>query len=335
MKKIILTIVVMLLISLCVLTTQASDPLPLKKSIYVNDDNTQGPWLGTQDNPYRYIQDAIDNAVADDIIYVANGTYYEHLIIYSHLNGLTIQHWTDAPGENDNIPPTLNGNSTGTGISIFSSKVKITQLSITDYGSGGRDAGIYIEYDANRAQIINNIIIDSYHGIWIKRDRQADTLHIIQDNVISNIAQRGISIILGDNNQIVGNTLSNCYWGICLHDSYKNFISENLFINNEHGLVIDMGMENRIENNEFKQNEYGLALIGTRSTTIRKNNFIDNTKSDAYIITYSFVNADVWSENYWGRRLFSPIVIIPGTLRLAKIDIPWVKLEFFPASQPN
>jgi len=37
--------------------------------IYVDDDNTEGPWDGSIDNPYQYIQDGID---ATDI----NGTLH-------------------------------------------------------------------------------------------------------------------------------------------------------------------------------------------------------------------------------------------------------------------
>ena len=50
-------------------------------TIYVDDDNIQGPWDGTQKYPYRYIQDAIDNASERDTIFVYNGTYFENLII--------------------------------------------------------------------------------------------------------------------------------------------------------------------------------------------------------------------------------------------------------------
>ena len=34
--------------------------------IYVDDDNTTGPWDGTEDHPFQFIQDGIDVAVGDD-----------------------------------------------------------------------------------------------------------------------------------------------------------------------------------------------------------------------------------------------------------------------------
>ena len=49
--------------------------------LYVDDDNTNGPWDGTINHPYQYIQDAIQAAQSHDHIYVFNGSYHEHLHI--------------------------------------------------------------------------------------------------------------------------------------------------------------------------------------------------------------------------------------------------------------
>ena len=44
---------------------------------YVDDDNTTGPWDGTQANPFQYIQDGIDAAGWREIdtVLVADGIY--------------------------------------------------------------------------------------------------------------------------------------------------------------------------------------------------------------------------------------------------------------------
>jgi len=47
------------------------------KTIYVDDDNTDGPWDGTLEHPYRHIQDAIDVASDGDTIFAYSGTYSE------------------------------------------------------------------------------------------------------------------------------------------------------------------------------------------------------------------------------------------------------------------
>ena len=57
------------------------------KIIFVDDDNTAGPWQGTQINPYNKIQDAINNAEAGDELWVSEGTYHE---IISFGNGIKL-----------------------------------------------------------------------------------------------------------------------------------------------------------------------------------------------------------------------------------------------------
>jgi parallel beta-helix repeat protein len=318
MKKIICLIVVTLLITLCIITTNASDPLPLKKSIYVNDDNTQGPWLGTLDNPYRYIQDAIDNAVADDIIYVANGTYYEHLIIPSNLNGLSIQHWTDAPGDNDNIPPTLNGNSTGTAISIFASRVKITQLFITDYGKAGQDAGISVETNANKVNLNYLIINDTHTGI------------IVQNSSFVTI---------------FSSTITNCRVGIHLYLSYRCYISTNIIHDiKEIGILLQDTITNTLDgfiqlsdsDNQVSENQinygraYGVAFWYSIGNYIEKNDFIGASSNHITFINglRNYVSKNNFAQEPW---------YIKGYIHIRNLIIPLLLLHppyYFPPIEP-
>jgi len=46
---------------------------------YVDDDNTSGPWHGTQHYPFQYITDGINAAWHGDTVLVGPGTYHENV----------------------------------------------------------------------------------------------------------------------------------------------------------------------------------------------------------------------------------------------------------------
>ena len=44
--------------------------------IYVDDDNIEGPWDGSPENPYQYIQDGINDANEGDVVIIFEGEYF-------------------------------------------------------------------------------------------------------------------------------------------------------------------------------------------------------------------------------------------------------------------
>ncbi len=47
--------------------------------IYVDDDNIDGPWQGTPENPFNEIHDALDASMSGDTVLIAQGVYHETL----------------------------------------------------------------------------------------------------------------------------------------------------------------------------------------------------------------------------------------------------------------
>jgi len=61
-----------------------------QKIIYVDSSNEEGPWDGTIQHPFQYIQDGINNANDNDMVLINPGIYDESLRISRsiHLIGL-------------------------------------------------------------------------------------------------------------------------------------------------------------------------------------------------------------------------------------------------------
>ncbi len=151
-KRFLLTISIIYCISGLVIGQQSSNLIDISHTIhfnnprgflgtylYVDDDNTIGPWDGTIDHPYRHIQDAINNANIQDHIYILNGTYYEH----PHISKpLTI--------EGESVESTIvDGNYISTVIYLSSHNCTIARITIQNSGITSLDAGIHITGEHN------------------------------------------------------------------------------------------------------------------------------------------------------------------------------------------
>ena len=85
MKKIVLLLACALVFSVFTGIFLIENCMALGNTIYVDDSNTGGPWNGTQEHPYQYIQDGIDGATSGDIVYVYSGTYNENVEINENI----------------------------------------------------------------------------------------------------------------------------------------------------------------------------------------------------------------------------------------------------------
>ena len=198
-------------------------------TIYVDDDNTMGPWDGTIDHPYQFIQDGIDNASDGDEIHVFNGTYYENVVVFRSV---------DLIGENMDIT-IIDGGGDGIVVRICEDFVNLTGFTIQNSGSEPYDSGM--EVTTNKNTITENIIKDNYHGLYLK---QSSDDNEISRNIIRNNSWNGIYIIssclLNDGNVIFENTIeNNIYAGIAMVGSSYNFIYHNNFLGNLHNAYDD------------------------------------------------------------------------------------------------
>lgn len=202
-----------------------------QKTIYVDDDNTDGPWDGTQEHPYHHIQDAIDNASAGDTVFVFNGTYYEHVSIDKSIILL---------GEHNNAT-IIDGNQTdGDVIDMYADNVTITSFTIQCSGKQKGDSGIklYSNYNTIEGNIIRKNgrkrLYFKQGGLYLDECSH----NIIINNTITDNLEAGIYLHYSDNNTIQNNAIyENNYLGIISNASSYNAIIHNSVYDNHCGMT--------------------------------------------------------------------------------------------------
>lgn len=240
----------------------------LESIVYVDDDNNDGPWDGTPEYPYQYVQNGINAASVGDTVFVFNGTYLENIVVNKTINLI---------GE-DKENTIIDGNGSGNVVNISADNVTIGGFTIQNAGSdyeidwgGGPGVGLYVFADSgvyvlsDNNHIHGNIIRDNpYHGIHI---------HDYSDyNVISN--------------NIVTNTPS--ITGIFLQFSSNNVIYNNTIVNNSHhGIHLLQGCNgNTISDNNITKNNCALEISGnwaSNNNIITRNTIVNNRVLGIYL----------------------------------------------------
>ena len=184
------------------------------KTIYVDDDNIWGPWYGSIEHPYRYIQDAIDNARNGDTVFVYEGNYYEHITISKKI--LLI-----GQDKNNTI---IDGSNIGDVIRISTNSFNINGFTIQN----SADCGIEIE-DCSDIEITGNIFRDNGVGIQIYLSSNV----LISGNIVESSSNAGIEVRLSSKNMIYFNEIKDNGRGCLLLGGNRNKFLQNNFINNK------------------------------------------------------------------------------------------------------
>ncbi len=193
--------------------------------IYYVDDvyGNDGP-----DNPpedFNSIQEAIDNALPADTIYVYNGTYYETVELNESYFLI---------GE-DQVTTIIDAQCNGNVIHIMADYVTISGFTLQNT-SGHMDC---IRMESSRNTIVDNTFRQLFH------DYGHDAIHGACSNY----------------NIISWNTFEhfNRGSGISLSRSSYNVISENIFSNNKRGIYLYYCNDNMIYHNSFLNNSLSHA----------------------------------------------------------------------------
>lgn len=269
-KTIISCAVIGLLLTGSIVVVNAKD---CRSFIYVDDDNINGPWLGTLEHPYRFIQDGVDNASSGDTVFVFSGTYDEYVWIGSiSQQGPSIR----LVGQ-DRDSTFIKGV-----VSIYNTNY--TTVCDFTFPENNLDnycvAGFSLKNSHNNI-IRNNIIKDRTNTFWLIGIYLSDSSSnntIIKNSIIGNNAPKGfIAIELRDfsNNNVVSENIitgnsgelfgSN---GIYIRESFYNIITRNIIRDNigdlsGNGIELKWACNNIISGNTLENNAFsGVFIFG-------------------------------------------------------------------------
>jgi parallel beta-helix repeat protein len=288
--------------------------------VYVDDDNTNGPWNGTREYPYRTIQDAMDAVFDGYTIYVMNGTYKEHVLIDKKITLL-------GADKNTTI---LDGEGVDDVVTISVPDVKISGFTVQNSGTQLLNAGIKTLSLNSNATIENNIVQHNAIGIFLNYG-YAPSWNIVRNNTISNNV-KGMYTHWANNGEITGNTITqNEENGIEMECSKNSLITGNIIRDNgAYGIFLrGESDQNTITGmNTIQDNAIGVKITESNRNVISKNNFIGNLQH-AY-----FYNAflTTWKRNYWDDRLLFLPEVIQGSF--GKREFSWVNVDWHPMRKP-
>ncbi|MFY9152763.1 MAG: immunoglobulin-like domain-containing protein [Prolixibacteraceae bacterium] len=242
---------------------------------------------------YCAIQDAIDDASADETIEVYSGIYNENIIV--GVEGITLK---NATSEIPVIQP-----SNGIAVMVAANNVTVNGFSIThNVLDDPYDVGLYIQLK-NHATIRNNLftsnscaiaLVDAGDNTIQDNTFNANGLGIFIDGNTDGLGHtdggsNGPFYSLALNNQITGNTIQNCVIlpfsfddnGVAIYVDAaceNNVLENNQILNNAaSGYYAWKASNNSLTNNNFSGNGVeGIQLMGSSGNTITGNTLDGN-----------------------------------------------------------
>jgi len=300
-KAIVLGCIILILNSLIPITY--SYEISSNNIIYVDDDAIP-PYDGTQEHPYKHIQDGIDASINGDTIFVYGGNYPGNISIDKTLNII---------GENKETTIIEPNEPRRVGVLILYDGIKFSGFTVRNFPEFLNYGGITI-YSENNT-IDNNIISNNHKGIVNGRR--------------------------SNNNVIINNTIENNNIGI-VTDEAGILIHKNLIKNNLAGFFMGRTRNSTISLNQFTRNKLATVFFDTENILFNENNFISNSIIAHNF--YLSVKYDIlWSDNYWGRpRLTPKPILITGwrvfyfffSLNPIPYPVPIIMFDWNPAEEP-
>jgi|GEM_PF-2414918 len=232
---------------------------------------------------FSSIRAALRDAISGDTINVSAGTYNK-VIVMDKANIKLI-------GEG-NGSTTIKGRGLGPVINVEADNVTVVGFNINGTIAWkarapdppmpfGSIAGVYTDGTSN-VNISSNNFGKAIQGIEILNSDKA----VIEDNYLSNLEMNGI---FGENlsySVISGNTITDLKvqlpatidlkFGLNLHNSTRNNVTNNDLVKNQHGLYLQTGSNNLISTNNVSNNQLGGIYLYKGCNDTLNGNFVND-----------------------------------------------------------
>jgi parallel beta-helix repeat protein len=284
------------------------------------DDDFDASSPGWHEIRWKSIQNALDAASYNDLIYVFSGTYEEPILL-SH----GIQLYGEAAETT-----LLDAGGDGSVVTIQGTNCCLAGFTITQSGNEVTDAGVLIE--GYQAFVSTNTIRETTIGISAVNAKTP----VIRYNAIVDNTQ---GLYLETEQCVVySNNIEENEVGVYLKEGNSNILWANEINGNDHGVHAEALVDSWIWCNNITGSTQGLILESCTETSMMMNNFVDNRRHARFIKGEN----NVWMTNYWdnwiGLRfnidLPFPKIIVGRTGDLLSL-MPWINLDFQPAHELN
>ena len=247
---------------------------------------------------FKTIRSAIAAAQNGDTILVDQGTYREqNIVIDKEIVFKGIDH------------PVLDGEKKYEVLSVKANNVVVDGFKVIKSGvSSIIDMGGIKVYDAEGVTIINNILEETFFGVYIQYGKNCSVINnkLHSSNRVEQQSGNGIHCWKSDSLLIMGNSITGHRDGMYFEFATNYSIVENTSLQNiRYGLHFMFSHNNFYISNVFTGNGAGVAVMYSRSVKMFNNHFDENWGDAAYglllkEITDSYIEGNTFERNTIG-----------------------------------
>ncbi len=275
---------------------------------YVDDDAPEGG-NGSEEAPYRKIQDGVDTVQEGGIVYVLNGTYRENLVVNKTL-------YLMGNGSANTI---INAKGFGNVVELRADQVNMSGFWCTGSGNGPDNAGILIVSNSNDlSDIISNK--NGGNGMRIlkgERNRFRDSVFsfnsesgVFIDSTCQNDFKRVDSVSNGASGfHLTSSTDNRITWGNCSGNTngftFDSSSDDNTILfceissNADDGIFLEASLANLLSDNRITKNRNGITLTDSSKHNMVRYSFIFNNTDNGIDAQENHVAMET-RLNWWG-----------------------------------